>query len=108
MLLLNLINSTVFAKSEPVKFDEIVNVRMMNHNNVPIKVLVYREKRLFTTSAYNNLEFVKQLSRIIADINLSGELPYREKLKLANFWRVWFCVSEGVSKKGDRAFKRCK
>lgn len=76
-----LLTSTTYAKAFPVTYEEISTVRMMNHSNVPIKVLVYRQKSL-SGFFYNNTKFVSELARIIADINIEDNLSYREKLKL--------------------------
>lgn len=78
-LLFFLLVTPVFSKARPFNVDDLVSVRLLNHNNLPIKVLV---KFGQGNGKYGNEKFTSQLTEIIAGINKTENLSGREKIKI--------------------------
>lgn len=78
---------STLGKSTPITLTEISKVRLLTHNNLPIKLLVYLENRgnyyqedsQFRNS---NQKFVNELAKIVLDINLVEKKLQRDALKL--------------------------
>ncbi len=78
---------SLHANTTPISLSQISKVRLLSHNNLPIKLMVYLENQDIYSSEYgqfrnSNQKFVNELAKIVMNINAHEEKLNRDALKL--------------------------